>query len=167
MPSKVTATLVVNFGGANEGAGGLSIELDARPAGYNAGRSSFGAGDNPAFLVFATSDVTIDALEASAGSIALIGGGTMTIEEDLQFADVAEASLSRPFYNGFNYKWLGNNLGAPLLNESQVRIAVPGVGVLRISYETYFIAYRLNGVPVPLNSETSFPVLVVATGTKA
>jgi hypothetical protein len=165
--STVTTSIVVNFD--NSSGGQLSAEIDARPTGYNGGRTSFVAGDAPVILIFASSDVSIDEVLASAGVPgAVVGGvGTVEVSEDLQFTGSAEASLSKPFYNSFSYKWLGNNLGTPTPSENKVLIPAPGVGVLRIKYNALFTAYRISSVPSPLNGETTFPVLIVVNGTKA
>lgn len=166
MSGEVTATLVVNFDGGSNG-GHLSAEVDARPDGYNTGRTSFVSGDEPAFLVFMSSDVTVDSIEPSAGSIEALGTGVMEVSEDLSFADVAEADLSKPFYNGMSAKWLGNNLGVPTISENKVTIPAAGVGVLRVTYNALFTAHRIADVPYPLNGERTFPVLVVISGTRA
>jgi hypothetical protein len=171
MSSKVTATLVVNFDGGN-GSGHLSAEIDSRPTGYNGGRTNFTAGDSPAFLVFNSSDVSVDSIVSSAGAIvdASPPVGLMEVSEDLQFSGTAEAQPSKPIYGGLtSAKWLGNTLGDGSLQvtENKVAVTAAGVGVLRVKYFALFKAYRLTAVPYPLNGETSFPVLIVITGSKA
>lgn len=165
MPNVITTSLVVNF--STSGSSGLlSAEIDARPAGYNAGKTSFNPGDAPAFLVFKSSDVEIDSVEPSAGSITDETGGTVEVTEMLEFANVAEATLQKPVDGGsIVAKWLGNNLGTPVLvGDTKITIPAAGVGVLKVTYQSRFIAKRLNGIPTLLNGESEFEVLIVITG---
>jgi hypothetical protein len=168
MPSNAvtTVSLVVNFDTAAKGGGSLSAEFDARADGYNKGITQFVPGDAPAFLVFASSDVTVALPVASAGNCVALAGGTMEISDDLTFADTAEASFSKPYYGSLTYKWLGRSLGIPVPSEGRIVVPTKGIGVLRVTYQSLFKAYRLTNVPNPLNGEKNYTVVIVITGTQ-
>jgi hypothetical protein len=161
--SEVTASLVVQF--RNEAAGVLQAEIDARPAGYNKGRTSFVPGDSPAFLVYKSFNVTIDSVEVSAGNLATLAPVLVDVEEIITFAKADEATLQKPYFSGMTGKWLGNNLGSlTLVGDTKIRIADPGVGVLKLSYKTRALAYRMAGLPTTLNGEAEYQVLAVISG---
>jgi len=161
--AEVTATLVVQF--RNEAAGVLQAEIDSRPAGYNNGRTSFVPGDSPAFLMFKSTNVEILSEEVSAGTLATLAPGLLSVTDFLQFANADEASLSKPFHSGASYKWLGNNLGTPtIVGDTKVRLAAKGVGILKITYNSAFLARRFAGLPTILNGETEYSVIAVITG---
>ncbi len=165
MSNTVTTSLVVQFDATNS-SGKLAAEIDSRPAGYNNGKTSFAPGDQPAFLIFKSADVTIDSVVPSAGAIADLVGGTITVEEMIEFADTDTASLSKACDSGITTsKWLGTSLGAvTLVGDSQLVAAVKGVGVLKVTYQARFVAKRLVSVPAVLNGETTYEVLIVITG---
>lgn len=166
MSNNVTASLVINFN-ANGANGILAAEIDGRADGYNKGKTSFAPGEDPAFLVFKSDDVTIDSVIPSAGSIATLTGGVMSVTDTLQFADTDEATLSKPYESGFTSKWLGTSLGAVTrVGATKLVAANRGVGVLKVTYNTRFYAYRLSNVPNPLNGETEYIVLIVISGTQ-
>jgi hypothetical protein len=164
--AEVTATLVVQF--RNESAGVLQAEIDARPDGYNNGRTSFVPGDSPAFLIYKSTNVTILAEEVSAGNIATLQGGLVSVTDFLTFANADEASLSKPIHSGAVYKWLGNNLGAPtIVGDTKVRLTTKGVGILKLTYNAQFLARQFAGLPTVLNGETEYQVIAVITGEAA
>ncbi len=165
MANVVTTSLVVQFN--TSGASGLlNAEIDSRPAGYNKGKTSFNPGDAPVFLVFKSSDVEIDSIEPSAGTIGDEQGGTVEVTEMLEFANVTEATLQKPVDGGsIVAKWLGNSLGTPVLvGDTKITVPNSGVAVLKVTYQSRFTAHRLNGIPTALNGETEFEVLIVITG---
>lgn len=169
--SEVTVSLVASFDNSNGGQ--LSAEFDARPTGFNKGVTSFKPGDSPAFLVYKSSDVEIETIKTSIDQlpptdahIQSLGAGVIEIKEDIQFSNTAQGNLQKPFYNNWSYKWLGNNLGVPVPLENSVTVDSAGVGILRVTYNALFLAYRLTGVPNPLSGETSYSVLIVITGTR-
>jgi hypothetical protein len=144
----------------------LAAEIDSREDGYNAGRTQFAPGDQPALLIFRSTGVTLDSVRPSAGNIAPLASGTMTVEETLAFADSAEATLRYPTNTLTSWKWLGNDLGTPeIVDELTLRVPAAGVAELRVVYETTFDARRLSGVPAVLNGETEYDVLVLVEGT--
>ena len=148
----------------------LTAEVDARPDGFNGGKTSFTQGDSPVFLVFKTSDVTIDSIKPSAGAIQPLGAGNFLVEQDLQFVDNSGVVLSKPISGSFlTQKWLGVDLGTLSLvgQTSVVTSNPPGdtPGVNRVTFNSQFQAYRIANINVPLNGETEFPVVVLIKGT--
>jgi hypothetical protein len=166
--SVVKTSIVVQFTTADAG-GHLSAEIDSRPDGYNKGNTNFVPGDSPAFLVFKSSNVTIVSVEPSAGSIVSLAGGNFLVENEMMhFAKETEASLGKPITGALTSKWLGNDLGAvTVVGDMKVRVADTGVGVLKTSYNSPFLAYRLTGLPTTLNGEASYEVLILITGEQA
>lgn len=164
--AEITTTLVVSFSSGAGAAGVLRAEVDSRENGYNNGRSSFTAGDAPAYLITKTDDVTISSQVPSTGTIQIIGTGTRVIEETLQFVNEREKTLQYPAQSGsLTFKWLGTNLGTLLLPDAvTVRAPNLGVAVAKVTYISKFTAYRINNVVVPLNGESTFPVVVLITG---
>lgn len=164
--AEVTATLVVDFNVGDSG-GKLIAEIDARPDGFNGGKTSFAPGEQPVYLIFKSAEVVIDSQTPSAGSIAALAPltGLFAMEEILDFADATEATLQKPVYSGLTAKWLGNSLGTPVLvGDSKLVAPTKGVGVLKVNYNAQFLAYRLTNVPVKLNGETNYHVLIVIKG---
>lgn len=164
--AEVTTSIVVQF--STTGSSGiLTAEIDSREAGFNSGKTSFQPGDQPAFLIYKSADVTIQSIEPSAGNIADLGAGLEPIEELLTFANATEATLQKPISGALTYKWLGNNLGAPVVvGDNLIRVPTKGVGVLKVNYNAPWLAKRLSGLPTVLNGETEYSVLIVITGTK-
>lgn len=167
MATEITTTLVVNFRGGDASDGVLRAEIDGRADGLNLGQTRFGAGSSPGFLIYKSSNVTLTSITPSTGSISNEGSFDVEQEETLNFAKDQQASVQRPIKNGVltSFKWLGTDLGTPVVND-ETTISVPsvGVGVLKITYDSIAIGRRLNGVAVPLNGETEFPVLILIEG---
>jgi len=159
------ATIVVQFntaGGAGSGAH-LSAEVDSRPNGLNAGKTSFAPGDSVGILIFQRKVINL-ALESSSGSVNLGGGIIVERTQDLTFANAETATLQVPALNIVSHKWLGRSLGFPLLEQdgSTVRVS-KGVGVCRITYRASATTCTLFS-PVSLEGVTNFSVLVVISG---
>lgn len=160
----VKTTIVVQFSQQNAGGGSqLTAEIDSREEGLNAGKTSFAPGDSASFLIFKTPNVTIDSVQASAGGLTPLGNGLYAVDEFLNFADEAEASLSKPYYSGAAFTWYGANLGTITFLDGRARIATPGVGVARVTYNAQYTAYSLNSPPT-LAGSNNFPILVVVKG---
>ena len=170
MAGIITTSLVVEFtsleGDGSEGI--LKAELDPFPTGINSGKTSFVPGDSPGFLIYKTSNVVIDNIQTSEGSIVSLGGGSTPepISESLTYTTERSADTSYPISSGFTEKQLGTNfnLGNVTHTESKVIVEKEGIGVLLISYTSNFRKYRLTGVPLELNGETSFSIVIYITG---
>lgn len=170
--SNVTATIVVNFSDSSaSGSGGLlTAELDTRQDGYNAGKSSFAPGDEPVILVRKSDNVVITSVQTSLGACAYFASGVTQEEEFLNFVNSNSANASKPITNNFVSQWYGANLGGVKIagNQEVKLLAAPpivGVGVLGITYDSAFLAYRLTGVPSMVNGKGTFNVLIAFNGT--
>ncbi len=168
--STITATLVVNFDDGRAGDAFLQLEIDSREDGFNAGKTRFGPGEQPVYLEFKTTAITVLERVVSAGLIQPLNlvapENQLLVEEFITFPRERVQTLSKPIDSGFTFKWLGNDLGALTpLDELTVQSATEGVGVAKVSYFAKFEAFRLVNVPFPLNGENTFPVLVFHTGT--
>ncbi len=153
---------------ADSSSGLLQAEIDSREAGLNSGRTSFIPGDQPGFLIFKGERVAVDNVRPSAGNIVSLAAGNMDVSETLSFAGTQEARLKYPTAAILSYKWLGNNLGVPvLIDEATVSVPVEGVGLLMVTYQTAFLARRVSGVPAVINGETEYDVLVLVEGSQS
>jgi hypothetical protein len=151
-------------GSADDANGLLQIEVDTREDGLNDGRSDFVVGDRPGLLIFKSLDVDVSRVRASAGVVSDEAAGTTEKTEDLNFANAAEAKLAYPTAALDSFEWLGTDLGTPTLDgEQTIRLDEAGVGILRVTYTTSFLARRVSNVP-SIGDEDDFDVLVVAEG---
>lgn len=167
--STITATLVVNFDDGRQGDAVLQLEIDSREDGFNAGKTTFGPGDQPVYLQFKTSNIIVQEKVVSAGLIQPLNLGApdneILVEEFLVFPREQTQTLSKPVDSGFTFKWLGTDLGTlVLLDELTVRAPTNGVAVAKVTYTTKMEAFRIVNIPFPLNGESTFPVLVFHIG---
>ena len=163
MSDNVTASIVVNFTSEGEsGSGILQAAIDDRASGLNNGKTTFYPGNSVGFLLYRGDNVNIDKVLSSAGDITPMGEQNVVLTEYLQFAGVKSASLQHPALGLGGYKWLGNDGGAiSLVDEMNITIAEPVLGVLKVVYQARAYGYKLAGVPHPLNGEYAYTVLVL------
>ena len=163
MSENVTASIVVNFTSEGEsGSGILQAAIDDRPSGLNSGKTTFYPGDSVGFLLYRGANVNIDQVLSSAGAITPMGEQDVVLTEYLQFAGVKSATLQRPALGLGGYKWLGNDGGEiSLVDEVNISIAEPVLGLLKVVYQARAYGYKLAGVPHPLNGEYAYTVLVL------
>lgn len=161
----ITTSLVIEFDAGDDDAV-LTAEVDGFATGLNSGTTSFVPGDSPGFLIYKTSNVVIDSITPSAGAITNVGSGFTPelIEDDLIYTDKQTASPSKPIFSAFTSVWLGNSLGVPSYTETAVTVPNAGVGVLRARYNSFFTSHRLTGLPVVLNGETDYSVVIYIVG---
>lgn len=169
MGGVVTTSLVIQFGSEDDAAQyHLSAEVDSRDDGLNGGNTSFLPGDQPYFLVYYSPELSLT-LQASEGTIVASTPQDITIEEYITFADAKEANLSKPVKDGTT----------PTLEELSV-VGTPGtlqrtgqtlyyntkaIAVIKATYTTRAKAYQLTSTPTSLGGNTSFPIVIVITGT--
>lgn len=170
--SEITTTLVVNFQSGSGEKGFLSASIDSRSDGFNGGKSSFTAGDEPVYLIARTTNVVVSSQIPSYGDIAFHASGILDLEQQLTFAQTREARLNQPAIPGSIVpKWIGNNLGNLTLQDDELTVLadIGGVGVAKVSYQATFEAYRLTNVIVPdlVNNESTFGVLIYITGDRS
>lgn len=169
MAGEITTTLVVNFQSGTGEKGFLQAAIDSRPDGFNLGKTTFSAGDQPVYLIARTTNVVVTSQIPSFGNVAFHASGILDIEQQLTFANTREARLQQPAIPGtIVTKWIGNNLGALVLQDDELTVlaGVTGIGVAKVSYQATFEAYRLTNVivPDPVHGESAFSVLVFITG---
>ena len=165
--SEIKTTIVVQFGGGGSAPQGRIIaEVDARPDGLNAGKTSFLPGDPVYILVFTTPGVSIKSVTPSAGAV--YAGPNQNVQDSVQFANAREGNLSRPVSGGKVAKWMGNSLGGLTLGADGMAVTASrsGVAIARVSYTAAAKSYRLS-TPVSLNGDTSFEVLIVIEGAES
>lgn len=158
---KITATLVVQFGGSGDGEvdGSIKAEIDQRPDGLNAGKTQFGHDDQVGFLVFLNNAVVDDILttaDAVGASISPAGAGLVDIEEAVTFDESAEAELGYPYASGLSVEWLGNSGGTITATIGKTTITIPAAvfAMAKVSYRAPCRFYRLGNVPDGIDDVT-------------
>ena len=156
----ITATLVVNFGQqAGARTDGLVAEIDNRPDGLNAGRTAFSPGDEVFILLYKTSNITLNAAISSAGILtrrADLSPVFIEKEQDLQFVDRIEQSLSYPIPVDVagSGVWLGNDLGF-VTQRTEIVLGIPQpvsehwAGVYRHTHIAQADVYHLTNTLLP------------------
>jgi len=134
---KISATLTVNVELAKAGDGGIKAWMNECA---NGGKTTFRPGDTYYFLVTVPSNATGLSVKANHGT-ANIGGKPETIprEEDIEFDDAYEATLSEPADSGFSYEWDGaTTCGDVTLGDDKMTLTTKnkGDGTLLVSYST-------------------------------
>ncbi len=164
------ATIRVQFGNPDgSGAEGhLSAEVDGREDGLNEGRQSFEPGASVAILVYRSADVAVTRTECSAGSIRAGGQATVSIEEDLTFADEATASLRVPALSAPAVRWFGRSLGALTLGADKMTLTATskGVAAARVTYQARADVYWLTS-PASIDGDTDFSIVVFIGGSSS
>lgn len=168
-PSKVTTSLVVDFGQTGDAKGVLKAEIDDRPTGLNGGETSFTPGQTVGYMVAKSSNVAINAHIASYGSPVAAGSYSFTHEEIVIFTGENTTSPEYPILSGFTYAWLGKNPGALTATESEITLSKAAgeqysVGVAKISYSTTVDLYTLAS-PTSLGGVQEFSIVVFLSGT--
>jgi len=170
----ITTSFVISFGG-DSSSGILKAEVDDRPAGLNAGKTSFLPGDNVGFLVFKSTNVEIIKELTSQGIITKGANSFKTVEQVLTFANEPTQTLSYPIdtTSGFTSgpTWFGNDLGGLVMtDDSTVHCpaivggtdpALAKVGVCTVTYQSPCIEYMLSGTLLPF---ASYSILVYLMG---
>ncbi len=163
----VSATIVVEFNAAESGE--MTAELDTREDGYNAGKSSFSAGDEPVILLRKSDNVILDLVICSLGTITQFATGFTSETNWLTYPRTKDANTDKIISSNFTSQWFGNNLGSvQVQGDKSVILTAAGantsVGVLKVTYDSNFIAYKLAGIPSTVNGQKEFSVLVMFVG---
>lgn len=164
MANLITTTLVINFAAGDNSS--LAAEIDSRENGLNGGITSFIPGDSPAFLIYKTANVSVQ-IDTTTGSITDEGSGLTDVEEILTFTNSREVSLSKPAFGTVTTTKLSGVTPDLEVKYDKLITSEKTIGAVKVEYQTKFYAYRLNGVPDNLNGETTFPIIVLITGTTA
>lgn len=167
--SSVIASLVIEFKDSSSSGLSMSAEIDSREDGYNSGNTSFIPGDSPVFLVYKSSEITIDSIRTTidlvGGAVLYLGAGVENIVEFLKFEESARASLRRPPFGAVTLEYASGDVRTSSNRGSTVTLSASGLSVFKATYVTQFLAYRLVGAPASLLGETDFPVIVYIKGT--
>lgn len=161
MAAIVTTSIVINF----EAKTGhiLRAEVDDRPTsagGFNNGETTFSPGDNPVFLLYKSSNVTVTGKITSEGTLATLSNPVFQKTEQLQFANANSAELSYPYVSGFTVVRKSPKIpDGATINGGIVKLPSVGTGILEVSYFTTAEAIRVSGAAGDL------PVVVYIEGT--
>ena len=140
----VTASIVIEFDQGDAG-GTLVLEVDSRADGLNGGNTSFAPGATPYLLLFRSSNVVIDKLAVSEGSLVVVGSDVaVPSDEWLTYANVVSANPKYPVSGGVITDSAGL-VGTPAISEGAVSFLTPQIGVARLEYTAYATAYKLAG----------------------
>lgn len=107
----VVSTLNVTFGTETSSNNvGITLEIDDRKDGYNAGETSFKPGDSVYYWLFKGSSIT-NILEhfTTAGSTTFVANDSKEVIEDLTFSNSNEATLQYPPSNTVTLEYLGRS----------------------------------------------------------
>lgn len=168
----ITTSIVIDFKSSSEGDALLTAEVDGYPevdGGLNKGETSFKPGDQPAYLVFYSSNVSIldhvTSLSGGAGYLSL-GTRLVDVEEFVTFANEKEVSLSKPAASSVSVTWYGTNLGSVTLNDSKTKLQVAseGVAVAKVSYKATAHQFRLTGNAGIPSGTKEYQILVYIAG---
>jgi len=167
-------TIKIQFGNSKDGSTSsnehLSAEVDSRPTGLNAGKTTFAPGDDAYILVYKSDNVTITGTDCSAGSITAAGSATVELTEELTFEDDVTASLNVPAATaGLNSTtWYGRSLGSISVGADKITCTAgtKGVAVASVTYTATASAYKLS-TPATLNGSTDYSILVLIQGAPA
>jgi len=163
------ATIKIQFGADSAGGADthLSADIDARPDGLNAGKTSFAPGDDVYILVYKSDNVVITGTDCSAGSITASGSATVELTEELTFEDDTTASLNVPAATaGLNtVTWYGRSLGTISVGADKITCTASskGVAVASVTYTASALVYKLS-TPASLNGSTDYSILVLIQG---
>jgi hypothetical protein len=141
------ATLLLEFGGAGESAGGeLSLELDWRPGGLNGGKTSFVQGDQPGYLLHLSDGLQVVTHYATDGVIVFLGDAAIdVIGEAVVVTAESPARLRYRPEGAVTLAWVGAQPeGAEAsIDGSAVTLTGAPAAVLTATYQARARQYRL------------------------
>lgn len=167
--SKVSTSLVVDFGSTGDAQGILKAEIDSDPAGLNAGETSFVPGDTAGYIVAKSSNVTVAVHMATYGAPVYQGTRAFRHEEIITFTGEPTSQPEYPILGNFSYSWLGINPGTLSATETDITLSksagvTEAVGVALISYDTEVELYTITS-PTSLGGVVEFSIVIYLKGT--
>lgn len=156
------ASLTITFT-ASADTGDIVIELDDD---MNNGRSEFLYGEKAYFKVFYDPSLVLY-VTSSDGVITAEGMGQDSVEDDYEFTDGTEQSVSKPIMSIIDYTWFGNNLGTirktGLYTFECADTPDPAtkVGIARVQYASQFARYAITVGTKPYDT---YSVMVSCVG---
>jgi hypothetical protein len=166
----INTTFVIKFqsDSGSEKDSHLSAEVDARDDGLNGGKTNFAPGDNVYFLLYKSSNVKINSVVTTAGTVLPLDAITVVKTEDVSFVESNTTQTEVPVKGTeiVSTEWMGSSLGAITLqaDKTTLKTAVSGIGIATIGYNAEALPYRLTA-PNTINGKADFSILVVITGT--
>lgn len=155
----VTASIVVEFD-QSAGEGILQVETDGREDGYNGGDTSFPPGSAPYLLLYKSSNVVIDRIVTSEGTLSLVSSSeAIDVSEFLTFSNAKSATPQHPIPAGSGtITAIVNSAETPTVSENAVTFSSPQVAVVGIDYTTVASVYQLVG------ASGTYPVVIYIAG---
>ena len=168
----IHATTRVTFGAGSAPRREIQIELDARPDGFNGGKTTFAPGDTAYFLVWHDPRITILAVMASVGILqeGMPSTGSrnfVAAKEQIQFANCASARLKYPALAIESVTWLGASMGGlwvqPDDEGKTVRASMAGTATAMVDYwmQTPRVFGLISPQQVGYGAITNFASLIV------
>ena len=166
MTTNVKTTLQVAFG-SNSSNDHLSVEVDSRADGLNAGKTSFLPGDTAYILIHKSWNMVIDQIIVSAGTVIDATAGVIVREEELSFAESSSAALSVPSTGLVSVQWLGHSLGTLTLQPDgmTVKADTSGVAMARVRYNVEPIAKGIKSPAYVQDSIVDFSINLLIKAT--
>ena len=133
----ITASVTIGFQTPDSGSASFSAEIDGRPTGQNAGKTSFAPGDPVGMLVYKTSTVGNVTATPSSGQVAMGGFVDVTVEEDFTMANSDNFSVSKPVKAGTTptFTWFGTApSGLVKTTETTFKCTKPAITAGKIKY---------------------------------
>lgn len=159
MAGPITTSIVISFSTTTDSI--LKAEIDDRTAtdgGYNNGETSFAPGDEPVFLLYKSTNVTVVQRIVSEGTLSSLGTPTIRKVEQLQFAQEKSSAMSYPYVSGFSIRRQSPSMPVATRVGNTVNLAAPGVGIIEVEYFTQAEAIKVRGASGDL------PVVVYVEG---
>ena len=143
----------------------FDLKLDQRHAGSIRGSRSFAPGETAHLVLTSSPDVKLTSMTASAGMLMAAKPTSWLQTEEVAFVASNQAKLSTATIKIVSVLWLGVDLGLPMVQEDGVTLLVSEAGsaIARITYQVVASSHALT-VPLQLQAEVGFPLLVAATG---
>ncbi|MBF0422628.1 MAG: hypothetical protein HQL73_06520 [Magnetococcales bacterium] len=144
----------------------LSVEIDDRDDGLNAGRTVFHGGETVSFLAHSGSEIAGIRASSSAGELFPRARQAYQITRDLAFDQANLATLDKPVTSIDAVVWLGNDLGALRLGSDGRTVMSDRVG-LAIARVTCTVKAAAWGLCAPFSlggGQSRFAIRVQVTG---
>lgn len=166
----LSAHIVVEFKSEDEQTSTLSVEIDDRENGLNAGKTNFLPGQDAYLLIFKPNNYIVANSFITAGTLSFVQNSTKNVEDFIEFPNVDDISLRYPLSSGFTYSWIGDPAGT-LSVTGQTKVSLPPrpvdtntgllipqyrIGVAKINYVADCEVWRISAVPVDVSRVMAF-----------
>ncbi len=161
--TSITAHVVVEFS-AGDDTPNVTVEIDGRENGYNAGKTTFQPGENAYLLLYVPPGWSAVYHASSAGALTYVEDANVDIENYVTFVDDETASLQYPVSSTPSFTWLGNDLGIISVVKQVCSLVARAyntltaeftpahrVGIAKTNYVSVARVYRLSSTPVSIS----------------